>query len=123
MRREARQLELPLGIPLLQIGETELNGWQQGVAPSTIGRVLLRELRDRELRQRELAEAVELSRPQLTNVLRGRFGTAAATVGALKRVLSAWGLAACSPLRYTCNHATARRGELRVAATPKWGPP
>jgi hypothetical protein len=94
MRRETRQPELPLGIPLLQIDETELNGWQQGVAPSTIGRVLLRELRDRKLRQRELAEAVALSRPQLTNVLRGRFGTAAATVGALKRVLSAWGLAA-----------------------------
>jgi hypothetical protein len=94
MRREARQLELPLGIPLLQIDETKLNGWQQGIAPSTIGRVLLRELRDRELRHRELAEAVALSRPQLTNVLRGRFGTAAATVGALKRVLSAWGLAA-----------------------------
>jgi hypothetical protein len=94
MQRQARQLGLPLGIPLLQIDETELDGWQQGVAPSTIGRVLLRELRDRELRQRELAEAVALSRPQLTNVLRGRFGTAAATVGALKRVLSAWELAA-----------------------------
>jgi hypothetical protein len=94
MQRQARQLELPLGIPLPQIDQTELGSWQQGVAPSTIGGVLLRELRARELRQRELAEAVALSRPQLTNVLRGRFGTAAATVGTLKRVLSAWGLAA-----------------------------
>jgi len=46
------------------------------------------------LRHSGLAAAVTPPRPQLTNVLRGRFGTAAATVGTLKRVLSAWGLAA-----------------------------
>jgi transcriptional regulator with XRE-family HTH domain len=51
-------------------------------------------MRDRGVRHRDLAEAIGLSRPQLTNILRGRFGTTPARVEALTRILEVWACAA-----------------------------
>lgn len=68
--------------------------WNCGVAPPIIRQAITRELRRRGARHEDLADAMGLSRSQVTNVLRGRFGTAQANVTALKRLLGFWSSAA-----------------------------
>jgi putative DNA primase/helicase len=68
--------------------------WNGGVAPPIIRQAIVRELRRRGARHEELADAIGLSRAQITNVLRGRFGTAPATANALRRLLGFWRSAA-----------------------------
>jgi hypothetical protein len=72
------------------LDEDELAGWACGAPAPSIRRALICQMRNRGVRHRDLAEAIGLSRPQLTNVLRGRFGTAPARVEALKRILEVW---------------------------------
>jgi len=48
---------------------------------------LRHELRARDLTQKRLARQVGLSRPQLTNLLRGRFGTSPEAAARLKAFL------------------------------------
>jgi hypothetical protein len=94
IRCEVRQLELPLGIPQPRASQSEIREWRDGAVPVAVREMFLSELRARGMRHRELAQALPLSRPQLTNVLRGRFGTSVGSVRILKRILAAWGLAA-----------------------------
>jgi putative DNA primase/helicase len=68
--------------------------WNGGVAPPPIRQAIVRELRRRGARHEDLADVVGLSRSQITNVLRGRFGTALANADALKRLLGFWSSAA-----------------------------
>ena len=58
--------------------------WSSGVAPADVRRFLRDEMRDRRLRGLDLAREIEISRPQLVNVLRGRFGTTPRIAKALK---------------------------------------
>ena len=93
LQRKHLQLDL---FPDLRpnLDEDELTAWTNGAPPRLIRQTLSREMRDRGVRHRDLAEAIGLSRPQLTNVLRGRFGTTPAKVEALKRILEFWTCAA-----------------------------
>jgi hypothetical protein len=68
--------------------------WNGGVAPPKIRQAIDRELRRRTARHRDLADAIGLSRSQVTNILRGRFGAAPAKADALKRLLGFWNSAA-----------------------------
>jgi len=77
------------------VSESEpLPEWNGGVAPPIIRRAIARELRRRGARHEDLADAIGLSRSQVTNVLRGRFGTAQANAAALTRLLGFWSSAA-----------------------------
>lgn len=94
MQREARQLVLPLSYVQPEMVRAEFDGWNSGVAPLIVRRAIIHELRSRELRHNELAKAMALSRPQMTNILRGRFGTSAAKADTLKGILLSWTRAA-----------------------------
>ena len=61
-----------------------LGSWSSGIAPENIRHFLRDEMRDRNLSGADLAREIEISRPQLVNVLRGRFGTTPRIAEALK---------------------------------------
>jgi putative DNA primase/helicase len=73
-----------------QVELDPLPEWTGGIAPPPIRQAILRELRRRGGLHRDLAGAVGLSRPQMTNLLRGRFGTTSANADALKLLLVGW---------------------------------
>ncbi len=58
--------------------------WSSGIAPDDVRRFLRDEMRDRHVHGADLARKIKISRPQLVNVLRGRFGTTARIAKALK---------------------------------------
>jgi hypothetical protein len=58
--------------------------WSSGIAPVDVRRFLRDEMRDRYVNGTDLAREIKISRPQLVNVLRGRFGTTPRVVEALK---------------------------------------
>ena len=51
-----------------------LAGWSSGLAPPAVRSYLRDEIRARGLRQSDVAQRLGISRPQLVNILRGRFG-------------------------------------------------
>ena len=57
--------ELPVG---------DLDAWKSGVAPSSVRSYLRDEIKSRGLRPCDVARRLGISRPQLVNILRGRFG-------------------------------------------------
>ena len=61
-----------------------LGTWVGGSAPLEVRRFLRDELRDRQVRGADLARKLRISRSQLVNVLRGRFGTTPRVAEALK---------------------------------------
>jgi hypothetical protein len=71
-----------------------LPDWDGGVAPPAIRLAIDRELRRRGARRGELAKAIGLSQSQMTNILRGRFGTTPVIANALRRLLGVWRSAA-----------------------------
>jgi len=58
--------------------------WSSGTAPVDVRRFLRDEMRDRHVHGADLARRIKISRPQLVNVLRGRFGTTPRIAKALK---------------------------------------
>ncbi len=58
--------------------------WCSGIAPDDVRRFLRDEMRDRHVHGADLAREIKISRPQLVNVLRGRFGTTPRIAKALK---------------------------------------
>jgi hypothetical protein len=58
--------------------------WRCGVIPSSLRQAVRHELKRRSLRQNDLARRIGISRPQLTNALRGRFGLGPNAAGRLK---------------------------------------
>ncbi len=78
---------VPVGSPDLFGGRPvpeALLSWSGGAAPVEARRFLRDELRDRHLRGADLARTVHISRPQLVNLLKGRFGTTPRVAEALK---------------------------------------
>lgn len=63
---------------------TELQAWEGGIMPASIRAAARFHLRASGMRHDDLAARVGLSRPQLTNVLHGRFGTCPTVAAALK---------------------------------------
>ena len=61
-----------------------LMSWSSGVAAPEVRRFLRDEVRERQIRGADLARELKVSRPQLVNVLRGRFGTTPRVAYALK---------------------------------------
>ena len=88
-----KPVQLDLFDELRAISEP-LPEWNGGVAPPIIRQAIDRELRRRAARHGDLADAIGLSRSQVTNILRGRFGTGRANANALKRLLGIWSSAA-----------------------------
>ena len=75
------------GLAPLLVPANDLERWGEGT-PSEATRAALRhELRARGLTQKRLARQVGLSRPQLTNLLRGRVGTSPEAAARLKAFL------------------------------------
>jgi len=52
----------------------DLAAWSSGVAPFPVRAYLRDEIKSRGLRQSDVARSLGISRPQLVNILRGRFG-------------------------------------------------
>ena len=89
--------------------------WSSGIAPVEVRRFLRDEIRDRGVRGIDLAMELEISRPQLVNVLQGRFGTTPRVAKALKSwALDGRGSSASLPVSY----AVVRRN----STTPPLGP-
>ncbi len=61
-----------------------LGSWSSGRAPEKIRHFLRDEMRDKNLSGADLAREIGISRPQLVNVLRGRFGTTPRVAESLK---------------------------------------
>jgi len=62
----------------------EVSSWGGGFLPPHIREGIFYEMKRRNLRQIDVAERIGLSRPQLTNALRGRFGVGTKAAAALK---------------------------------------
>ena len=62
-----------------------LGDWSSGIPPVEIRRFLRDEMHDRHVLGTDLAHEVGISRPQLVNLLLGRFGTTPRVAQALKR--------------------------------------
>jgi hypothetical protein len=64
----------------------ELEAWSSGVAPLGVRSYLRDEIKARDLRQSDVALSLGISRTQLVNILRGRFGAGPrVTIGAAPR--------------------------------------
>jgi hypothetical protein len=61
-----------------------LAGWSSGLAPLAVRSFLRDEIRARGLRQSDVAQHLGISRPQLVNILRGRFGASPSLALAIK---------------------------------------
>jgi len=62
----------------------EVSSWRGGFLPPHIRVGIIHEMKRRNLRQIDVASRIGLSRPQLTNALRGRFGVGTKAAAALK---------------------------------------
>jgi transcriptional regulator with XRE-family HTH domain len=56
------------------VAAADLDEWRAGLMPQAVAQAVLHELERRGVTQDELAAVLGLSRPQLTNGLRRRFG-------------------------------------------------
>lgn len=82
---EGQQLNL-FGEPV-KVPKAELQAWRGGVMPKAV-RAGLRHLQSCEgLRQDDVAAALGISRPQLTNALQGRFGVSKAVAERVKAII------------------------------------
>lgn len=82
---EGQQLNL-FGEPV-KVPKAELLAWRGGVMPKAV-RAGLRHLQSCEgLRQDDVAAALGISRPQLTNALQGRFGVSKAVAERVKAII------------------------------------
>ena len=61
-----------------------LVSWDGGVAPDEVRHFLRDEIRERHIRGAVLARKLDISHPQLVNLLAGRFGTTPRVAEALK---------------------------------------
>ncbi|MCP4327257.1 MAG: hypothetical protein GY791_02310 [Alphaproteobacteria bacterium] len=61
-----------------------LGSWSSGIAPLDVRRFLRDEMRGRRVLGADLARELRISRPQLVNILQGRFGTTPRVADALK---------------------------------------
>jgi hypothetical protein len=91
---ERRRARPPAQPDLFEAGSpaidgADLGGWSRGLAPPSVVRGVRHELRRRGLRRDDLARRIGLSRAQLGNGLRGRFGLGPAAVAGLKAFLLA----------------------------------
>jgi AraC-like DNA-binding protein len=77
------------GLAPFAVSASVLEGWGGGVAPEPVRTALRHEIEARGLTQERLAREVGLSRPQLTNLLVGRFGTSPEVASRLKAFLLA----------------------------------
>jgi DNA-binding XRE family transcriptional regulator len=75
------------GLAPLLVPANDLERWGKGVPSETTRAALRHELQARGLTQDRLARQVGLSRPQLTNLLRGRVGTSPEAAARLKAFL------------------------------------
>ncbi len=71
----------------VRVDRDVLASWDRGVVPSPVRQVVERKRRALDLRQEDLAHRIGISRPQLTNALRGRFGLGSQAVERLKDFL------------------------------------
>lgn len=60
--------------PVVGVPAVDVFGWSCGVAPPSVRAALKREIKRRGLRQADVAARAGLSRPQMANILGGRFG-------------------------------------------------
>jgi hypothetical protein len=77
------------GLAPFEVAASVLEGWSGGVAPEPVRTALRHEIEARGLTQERLAREIGLSRPQLTNLLVGRFGTSPEVASRLKTFLLA----------------------------------
>jgi hypothetical protein len=82
------QLDL-FDAPLVAVPIAELTSWNVGLAPANVRRGLSHEIRRRGLRQVDAACQLGISRPQLSNVLRGRSGVGREHAESIKKFLYA----------------------------------
>jgi antitoxin component HigA of HigAB toxin-antitoxin module len=75
------------GLAPFEVAASVLEGWGGGVAPDPVRVALRHEIEARGLTQERLAREVGLSRPQLTNLLVGRFGTSPEVASRLRAFL------------------------------------
>ena len=66
----------------------DLPGWAGGTLPLTVRAAVLHETKARGMTQDQLAARLGISRPQLTNALRGRFGLGKQAAGKLREFLA-----------------------------------
>jgi len=90
--RPALVVVLPVGRALDLFGgrprpDSDLAGWSSGLAPRAVRCYLRDEIRARGLRQSDVARRLGISRPQLVNILRGRFGASPRLALGLKAFL------------------------------------
>lgn len=62
----------------------DIASWSSGVAPRSVQAYLRDEIKGRGLRQSDVARRVGISRSQLVNILRGRFGAGPRVILGLK---------------------------------------
>jgi hypothetical protein len=77
------------GLAPFEVSTSSLTAWADGVAPEPVRLALRHEIAARGITQGCLAREIGLSRPQLTNVLRGRFGASPQVAARLKAFLLA----------------------------------
>jgi antitoxin component HigA of HigAB toxin-antitoxin module len=77
------------GLAPFEVAASVVEGWGGGIAPEPVRTALRHEIEARGLTQERLAREVGLSRPQLTNLLVGRFGTSPEVASRLKAFLLA----------------------------------
>jgi hypothetical protein len=77
------------GLAPFEVAASVLEGWGGGIAPEPVRVTLRHEIGARGLTQERLAREIGLSRPQLTNLLVGRFGTSPEVASRLKTFLLA----------------------------------
>lgn len=73
-----------LFLSLVSVPVHEVSSWSRGFLPPGLRAGLVHEMRRQNLRQIDVASRVGLSRPQLTNALRGRFGVGPRAAQAIK---------------------------------------
>jgi len=76
-----RNLDLFGGRPLPR---RDLEAWSSGIAPPSVRAYLRDEIKSRGLRQSDLALSLGISRAQLVNILRGRYGASPCVARGLK---------------------------------------
>ncbi len=62
----------------------DIQGWRGGIAPDGVQKAIRHELKRRNLMPEALADMVGISRPQLVNILQGRFGASPGIAKALR---------------------------------------
>jgi hypothetical protein len=77
------QLEL-FGRSVVSVPFRDIRDWTDGIAPSGMRKAVRHELKRRNLQPKLLAKKIGISRPQLVNILQGRFGAGPHAAKALR---------------------------------------